>query len=296
MDCDNTKRKEYALCPRKYYWSHIRNLRPLHGSTALRFGQTWHSVMEAYYGVIRDKGWEAKTEALTAGVMAGKETWERESKNRSFFNDYRTLENCLSAFMGHVSHYQDDESFLQVIDVEKTFSIDMGDDITFVGKIDGKVKLNDALWLLEHKTTGMPIDKQLSTLMRDPQVIGYTFAGMQEGDIEGILIPMLHVGATKSRTTGDYGKARIEYRRSPQIFTQGDIDSWKDSFLWTARQIKDSMEKKYFPMQLDSCYHFGRCTFTALCEQNVPVDQTNTENYIVVEHWNVLTEGKEKEG
>ena len=294
LDIDNTKRRAYSTCPRKFFYEHVKNLRPRFGSTALRFGQTWHSVMEAYYGVIRDKGWSFKSEAITKGVMAGKATWDKETQGRQFYEDYRTLENCLSAFMGHITNYSDDEQFLEVIDVEKTFRIEIAPDIFFVGKVDGKVKLNGAIWLLEHKTTGMPIDKQLKTLLRDPQVIGYTFAGMQEQSVEGILIPMLHVSASKSRTTGAYGKARIEYRRSPQIFTQGDIDSWKSSLLWTAGMIKSSLENNFWPMQMDSCYHFGACSFTALCEQNAPVNETNTENYIVVEHWNVLTEGKDK--
>lgn len=293
MNIDNTKRKCYALCPRKYFWEHQLNLRPRFGSTALRFGQTWHSIMEAYYGVIRDKGWSAKSEAITTGALAGKATWERETEGRQFYVDYRTLENCLSAFMAHINNYADDEQFLEVIEVEKTFSIDIGDDLQFVGKIDGKVRLNDTIWLMEHKTTGMPIDKQLKTLLRDPQVIGYTYAGMQEGDIEGILIPMLHVSSVKSKVTGNYGKTKIEFRRSPQIFTEGDIASWLDSFRWTARMIRESEEHNYWPMQLDSCYHFGNCTYTSLCEQNAPVSETNTDNYIVVSNWNVLTEGKE---
>jgi hypothetical protein len=249
--------------------------------------------MEAYYGVIRDKSWSAKSDAITQGALAGKATWDRESKDRQYYDDYRTLENCLSAFIGHVNNYKDDEDFLEVIEVEKTFSVDIGEGFNFVGKIDGKVRLNETTWLMEHKSTGMPIDKQLKTLQRDPQVIGYTFAGMKEGDVEGILVPMLHVSATKSRVTGIYGKTKIEFRRSPQIFTQGDIDSWLESLLWTARQISKSIENNFWPMQMDSCYHFGSCSFTALCEQNVPIADINTQNYITVPHWDVLTEGKE---
>ena len=288
MDIDNTKRKTYALCPRKFLWEHAKNLRPQYGSTALRYGLTWHEIMEHYYGTIKDFGWGEKSKAITNGALAGKAAWDKESKDRQFWDDYRTLENCLSAFMSHVVNYQDDEQFLEVLAVEETFRIEIEKDIFFTGKIDGKVRLNDAVWLMEHKTTGMPIDKQLKSLQRDPQVIGYTFAGMKDSHIEGILIPMHHLSATKSKVTGKYGNPRIEFRRSPQIFTQGDIDSWLDSMLWTAHQLQKSMETNYWPMQLDSCYHFGSCTYTALCEQNTSIENTNTSNYIEVKHWNVL--------
>jgi hypothetical protein len=288
MDFDNTKRKCYASCPRKYYWEHVRNLRPQYGSTALRFGLTWHSTLEEYYKVIKEKGWDAKAEALTTGILAAKTTWEKESENRQFYTDYRTLENCLSAFINYTSYFSDDENFVKIIELEKTFAIELDTNIRFVGKVDGVVELNESTWLLEHKTSGMPIDKQMKTLQRSPQLLGYAYAGSKSSHIEGVLVSMLHVSATKSRVTSLYGKPRIDFRRSPQIFTKGDLNSWLDSFLWTARQIKQSIEDNYFPMQLDSCYTYGQCPFQSICEQNTSPEEARTDNFITVPHWNVL--------
>lgn len=293
MNVDNTKRRSYSTCPRKYYYEHIRNLRPSYGSTALRYGITWHSIIENYYLTIKEHGWSARPEAITNAILAGKKTWELETSKFNFYNDYRTLENCLSAFMGYLDNYKDDMDFLKVLDVETKFSIPLTSDVEFVGKIDGTVELNGAAWLMEHKTTGMPIDKQMKTLLRDPQLIGYFYAGreLRDSHIEGVLIPMLHTSASKSKTTGLYGKPRIEYRRSPQIFTEDDIQLWKQSFLWTAKQLIYSVENNFWPMQLDSCYHWGICGYTQLCEQgNLPLDAINTSNYVEVENWNVLKE------
>jgi hypothetical protein len=288
MNLDNTKRKTYSSCPRRYYWEHIKNLRPMYGSTALRFGLVWHNTLEKYYETIKEQGWEARTEAMTAGALAAKLSWETESKDKMFYDDYRTLENCLSSFISYINNYKDDEDFVEIVEVEKTFNIELGEDIQFVGKVDGKVLLNGSQWLLEHKTSGMPIDKQMKTLQRSPQLLGYAFAGTRTDEVEGILVSMLHLSASKSKTTNSYGKPRIEFRRSPQIFTDGDLNSWLDSFLWTARQVKKSVEDNYFPMQLDSCYTYGQCPFYQLCEQNTPVETTNTQNFITVKHWNVL--------
>jgi hypothetical protein len=245
--------------------------------------------MEAYHETIKTEGWSAKSSAITNGALAGKACWDKESEGKQFYSDYRTLENCLSAFMGYITYYKDDEDFLEVIEVEKVFKIPISNNIFFTGKIDAKVKLNGSFWLLEHKTTGMPIDKQLKTLLRDAQVIGYTFAGVQEHAVEGILVSMTHVSATRSKVTNSYGKTKIEYRRSPQIFTQGDIDTWKESILWSAEQIMQSTKDNFWPCQLDSCYHFGVCTFTRLCEQNCKnLSDILTHNYITVESWDVL--------
>jgi hypothetical protein len=291
LNIDNTKRRSYALCPRKFYYEHIKNLRPNYGSTALRYGLTWHSIIEEYYTVIKNQGWSAKTTAITSGILAGKKAWEAESAKFTFYSDYRTLENCLAAFVSYIDNYKDDENFMKIIDVETKFEIPLTPDLEFVGKIDGTVELNGTTWLMEQKTTGMPIDKQLKTLLRDPQIIGYFFAGQHftNTHIEGVLIPMLHTSATKSKVTGQYGKPKIDFRRSPQIFTTDDILCWKESIIWTGQQIIESISKNHWPMQLDSCYHFGSCGYTALCEQGrVPLDEINTSNYITVPHWNVL--------
>jgi hypothetical protein len=191
--------------------------------------------------------------------------------------------------MGYITHYKDDETFVEIVDVEEKFRVPVTATVFFTGKIDTKIKLNGSKWLLEHKTTGMPIDNQLKTLQRDAQIIGYTFAGMQDHDIEGSLVSMTQVSSTKSKATGEYGKVRIDYRRSPQIFTQGDIDSWMESLIWTSEQIVQSIQNNFWPCQLDSCYHFGKCTYTNLCEQNCKsLDDINTQNFITVPRWDVL--------
>lgn len=294
MDLDNTKRKCYAQCPRRFKWEYIENLRPSYGSTALRFGLCTHEILENYYTVIKNDGWKAKSDAITKGALAGKACWERESKGRQFYEDYRTLENCLSSFIGYINHYEGDESFISIVELEKTFRVDLGEDIFFTGKVDGKVLLNGSNWLLEFKTSGQPIDKQMKTLQRSPQLLGYAFAGSQlDKEVEGILVSMIHVSSTKSRVTGAYGKTRIDFRRSPQIFTKGDLESWLDSFLWTARQVKESIKENYYPMLLDSCYTYGQCPYFSLCEQNTAPEKTNTQSFITVPNWNVLEDRKE---
>ena len=60
IELDNTKRRSYSLCPRKFYYEHVLNLRPRTSSTALRFGLTWHSILEAYYKEIKENGWKNK--------------------------------------------------------------------------------------------------------------------------------------------------------------------------------------------------------------------------------------------
>ena len=56
LELDNSKRSQFVTCPRKYYYSYIRNLRPSQGSTALRYGIVYHAGKDAFYNYIKEKG------------------------------------------------------------------------------------------------------------------------------------------------------------------------------------------------------------------------------------------------
>ena len=87
---DNTKRGSYALCPRKFYWQHQRGLVSKSGSTAIRYGATWHGALEGYFRTIKEKGWDAKDEAVRNGAVRAKQVWDEQSKDQTYYDDYRT--------------------------------------------------------------------------------------------------------------------------------------------------------------------------------------------------------------
>jgi hypothetical protein len=300
LNLDNTKRSCFSSCPRKYYWQHIRNLRSPSGSTALRYGLTWHAALESYYLHIQQSSWSDAAVALSKAALAAKTTWDTETAVfPNFYSDYRTLENCLLAFTTYIDHYAQDKSYLKVVEIERIFKLPItiidGTSINFTGKIDAIVSLNDSLWLMEHKTTSMSLSQQQARINRDPQVIGYSYAGTRlpnlPAPISGILISTHHLSAYKSRMTGLYNSPKIEFERRPQIFTDGDFSSWRTSFIWTAGQLLDCLDRNYFPMQLDSCYRYGKCSYTDLCEQGPDPSDANTSAYIEVSPWNVEETG-----
>lgn len=287
---DNTKRNCFQSCPRKFYWQFIRNLRSPAGSSALRYGYTWHGALEGYYRHIQLHGWQDSVGAITSAAGEAAKVWKEEtSKFDFFYPDYRSLENCLLSFTEYLGHYSQDPSYMEIEEVEKIFKLKINSHLYFTGKIDGVVKLNGRRWLLEHKTTSQGLSIQLARIQRDAQVIGYSFAGtlMFDEPVDGIMVSTHHLSAYKSKKTEQWGAPKIEFERRPQIFTDGDFSSWKESFLYTANKVGEAIAYNHFPMQFDSCYHFGRCSYTDLCEQNAPLDETNTQGYITVEPWQV---------
>jgi hypothetical protein len=76
-----------------------------------------------------------------------------------------------------------------------------------------------------------------------------------------------------------YTSFATEFGRYPQVYTQHDLAEWKESFLYTASQILQAKSTNNWPMQLDSCYDWGACGYTSLCEQQCEPTKCNTENF-----------------
>ena len=312
LNLDNTKREQQDTCDRKNYWQSERNLKPNQGSTALRYGTTWHAAMEGLYLHIMQHGWTRDGKAIECAVAAAKQAWEKETAKQIFIDDYRTLENCMKALIAYLGHFNHDEGMLKVTAVEQVFkilmkcqSIDEQDAFPYIppegfwftGRLDLEVELDIRPWDMEHKTTGQAIVLQETRLNRSAQYIGYAYASQrisQEAS-EGCFIVFHHLSAYKSRTTGLYGEAKIDFKRVPQIYTDGDIEAWRISFLDTANNILRNKERGLWPMKHDNCYRYGRCTYAPLCEQNAPLGEEILEGFFEDEPWDVTKIVPEKE-
>ena len=282
LSLDNSKRSTWKECKRKYYYNYVRHIETLFGSSALRYGTVWHAGQEAYYKHVMENGWKKDGEALRAAAVAMKESWEFESRGKQFYVDYRTLENGLSALVQYLGHYAFDEGFIEVLQVESEFRLEMGptseekkmfpflQPFHFTGKRDLKVRMDGRIWIYEHKTTGNAIDDQVRKLHRSAQVMGYFFSEdvlLKDDDKpEGVLVSIHHLSSRKSKVTNQYGATKIDFRRVPQIFNRNDIAQWKLSFFDAAQEIQIATENKCFPMNHDSCFNYGSCPYLDLCE------------------------------
>jgi len=297
---DNSKKSQLVACDRKYYWQYERNLKPTQGSTALRYGIVWHAGKEGFYGYIKEHGWVHDGKAIEAAITAAKEEWDLQSSKQTFFEDYRTLENYMQSLIAYVAHFNHDEGMLKIKHVERKFKLLMPcteeekklfplvneKGLIFAGRLDADIELDGRPWQMEQKTTGQALSMQKNRLRRNPQLIGYAYADKRlGGETEGCLVVLHHLSSYKSRTTGLYGKIKIDFDRVPQIFTEGDLEGWRQTFLYNAERLLNNREKGIWPMQQDNCYQYGSCPFTRLCEQNARLGEEVIEDYFVDEPW-----------
>jgi len=297
---DNSKRSCWKTCKRKYFLLYEKQIKPTSNSTALRYGQTWHSGLEEFYRDIQEKGWTRDGSAIHRAIFAMRETWEVETSRGSYYPDYRTLENCIKSLLQYVSNFASDEHMLHVVQSEQEFAVAMAPTeeetyftpFTFTGKIDLVAELNGRRWIMEHKTTGQPLATQVQRLHRSAQVMGYTYAAQrmysQEDAVEGALVTIHYLSAYKSKTTGAYGEPKIDFQRSPQIFSKNDINQWRLSMIDAAEEIALAKQKNSFPMNHDNCFQFGPCQYLQICEQQSDLDNIylTPQFYIDEVQWN----------
>lgn len=303
---DNSKRSIFRQCKAKYNLQVRKGLQSNFGSTALRYGSCWHAIQEGYHSWVAEHGWPADAEqtmkAISAGLLLGQEKYEKESINKEYYDDYKNFNTAVAAFNRYLDYFADDPTYLKIISTEKKFSCPIEPEkkaeekmlsnippLIFTGRIDLCVEMDHMKWIFDFKTTGWYLDKVIQQANRSPQLIGYSYAGKKVLDFTpaGCLCSFAYTGASRSRKTGEYGAVRYDFRRVPQLYTNGDIDAWKVSFIDTAREIYFHEQENYWPESFDNCYQYGACPYLRLCQQHVPYEELNLEGFHV-EFWDVL--------
>lgn len=286
FELDNTYRSNFHLCKRKYFLSRELGLISIRGSSALRYGSTWHAFIEGYYSHIKENGWARDGNAIKQAAEYGAAVWQHETEayGQSFDEtDYRTLDNCAISFLEYCSEFQLDYNMLKVIETEQMFNFPMeltnsekkyfpnlaSLDVHFNGRLDVQVELTGMPWIIEAKSTGQSIGMQCDRLHRSPQILGYSYAGRHALDFpaEGCLVS-IHQLSSRRKKDGDWGSMTRNFQRIPHIFTDEDLEAWRLSYLATCSELVEYQKKDLWPMQFDSCYQFGRCQFANICERN----------------------------
>lgn len=303
LQLSDSRRGCFESCAKKYFWRYEfedNGIVPLYGNTAIRYGRVWHFALQSLYDFVKSYGWKgpnANEENLIAftGRMA-KESWEEESKNREFNEDYRTLENLINSLLHYIDYWHEERAYIEVIETEQQFQVPMvmtedelkmfpdllGVPILITGIIDLICRMHSSKWIMEHKSTGSWIQQVLETLQRSAQTQQYHWAGGEidkEDHIEGVMVNLHHISSRKKKD-GEYGVTKIEFAREPHIYTKGDIQSWRESVLYTIDKLHRARRTNVWPMNLDSCHLYNRkCEFTDLCEQNRRPEETNVSGF-----------------
>lgn len=301
LKLDNSRRSDMKRCPARYNYRFNHHLVTTYGNTKLRFGSVYHAVQEGYYSGVKKYGWK-DPRSLERANQFGEMIWKRESEGLEFKEDFRTYSEVYKSFIEYLSYFANDSNFLEVVETESIIrkpmiltSEELGKfpllatiDLIFEGKIDMKLRMAGQAWLLDHKTTGWRLDILTEQSKRSPQFMGYIYGGTSDAfRPAGILVAFHHMNARYNKNTEDYRKVYRDYKRPAIIFNQGDLASWRASYLSTAEDIVRCQERNFWPQSHDDCYKYNKwCSYKKLCEQNKPFEDLDTTGFVERE-WHV---------
>jgi len=229
--------------------------------------------MEGYYSAV--KAGAKLSEAVQQALAYGRAIWELETQvHPEWEEDYRTLDTAGEALLAYIDEFQQtDVGSLEVKATEQSFFVEVGNNLGFFGRIDMRAVLDGIPFVVEHKTTGQSAALVAERLNRSAQIMGYTYAAKAMGlEVQGCLV-VIHQVSCRRKADDTWGKQTIAFRRVPMVFTDSDLEAWRQSFTLTAEQITQCEARQCWPMQFDSCYRFGRCCYAPLCERHLSLDE-----------------------
>jgi hypothetical protein len=194
----------YRNCPQACAWRYLHELAPIERSQNLRFGSLIHQCLEHWHGT-----------GDLAGTLELVETACRQSLGDPEVKAAWHLATAM--LMGYVMRYP--EEAFTVVALEKTFAGPLLNPETghasrtfsLAGKVDGIVRLDGELFLLEHKTAAVVDGDYLERLWMDFQIRLYAYAlekflGLR---IAGVLYNIL----VKAKLRQGHGETEEEFRQ-----------------------------------------------------------------------------------
>jgi len=290
----NSVKSLYQECPRKFFIKHERGFVPVREASYLAFGTVIHSAIEQFYNGVEFKD-----------IDFGKE----------IENEFEMVK-IHELIRGYINHWG---RFEEVIATEKEFKFPLLNPKTksasrtfeMAGKIDGVVKQNGIVSVIEHKTTADNIEDPSCDywlkLSLDPQISGY-FVGAETLGFEptniiydvikkptikpfketpddkkkykkdGTLYANLHDAdetpkAYRERLRSDIAENPNKYFQRKDIPRIADdlIEFLSDS--WSvAKLIMESRNNDFFPRRISQCFNYSKCPYVGVCSKLESLD------------------------
>ena len=243
----------FQTCRKKYYFEHVRNLKPKIKGAALTFGQAVHEGLEQWY----------KMKALNPALDAFKACYEdREGE------EVRTVENGCKLLTEYTKKYEV-EPFTPIDKSEEGFIFPLSNGL-YGGRLDLPVLWDGQMWIMEHKTTTRLSGSYFDQFSLDKQVTGYII-GLEELYGErcmGCIINAMEPWKEVKRVTEKTKKAEDHFLRKPVTRSQMLKDRFKLNVERIIRDIKWCEENNEYQEaeKKEVCLYYNRkCPYHDLC-------------------------------
>jgi hypothetical protein len=254
---DYSKISSFQTCRKKYYWEHVRHLRPKTKGTPLLFGGAIHEALDVYYTH------DDKEKGTIEAIKKFKSEYSTPEGD-----ELRTVENGEKMLMWYFVKYKD-EPFKTIGKPEQGFVFFIGD-ILYGGRLDLPVEWDGQLWIMEHKTTTRLTGGYFDQFELDKQPTGYIIA-LEEftgrkcaGAIINAMEPWKDVKRVSARTK----QPEDHFLRKPLTRSDELKERFRYNVQAIVRDIKWCEENDEFQEaeKKEVCYYYNRpCPYLQLC-------------------------------
>lgn len=250
-------------CPRKYYYTMIRQIQPRGLSVHLRFGQLYASALEHFYKYRADGASidDALLRVVRETMIA---TWI-DGAPEQFAHSSKTRNSLLRSIVWYVDQFgEESPDGIQTYHlsdgrpaVELSFTLEISPDLVFCGHLDRVVSYAGQLYVMDQKTTASTIGPYFFDQFKpDVQMSMYTFAGQAilQSPIRGVLIDGAQIAVGFTR-----------FERGFTYRTKDELEEWLSDVLHIIEQTREYTRAEQFPRNLTACQNYGGCPFKPLC-------------------------------
>lgn len=274
-------------------------------SIHLRFGQEYHSALQDYE-IARAEGveHEAAIHITIEQLLARTVGWAPNTSAKP--GKYKNRESLVGLAIDYLDHYGVEDpatTFIKAdgkpaVELSFRFELDFGPEgwkpqatatdrtpYLLCGHLDRVVTFNDALLVMDHKTTTTTLNDQFFRQWSPSnQMTLYTLAGkvILNAPVRGVIIS----GAQLLLDSPNRFVRGFTYR------TPDQLDEWLSDLSITLRTAEAYASAGYWPQNDTACDKFGGCRFREVCSKSPQVRDkflaTDFTKLPEAERWNPL--------
>lgn len=269
---DNSMRKVFKLCPKKFEYEFIKRYRPMRFSQHLQGGMAFAHGMEVARKAFYQEGLTHE-DAVVKGWLTVASDY---STYESLESDVKTASAMSSALAYYFSVWRMDQDFVIPynfgngnLGLEFSFALPLdvlhpvtGQPLLYYGRMDmlGE-RENGTVWIVDEKTASRLGTSWVEGWALDSQFTGYCWAVREYGlKVHGAIIRGVSI------LSSGHGHAQSLQPRPDWM-----VQRWKEQL---ERDIKKAIlmwDDGFFDYDLaDGCKSYGGCPFKNVCQSNQP--------------------------
>ena len=295
---DSTSLSALKTCPRLYQFTILEGWTSRNEKVDLRFGIEYHHGIQTYE-LARAGGSDHDTAVRAAIASVWRRTCDFAPDPSSRAGRYKSRSGLFSLLVDYFDNYSADPATTYIkadgtpaVELSFKFELDYGpirapehQPYMLCGHLDRVVEFNNALMVMDHKTTTKTISPHyFAQYEPNNQMTLYTLAGriVLSAPIRGVIVSAAQLLIEEPN----------RFVRGFTYRTQDQLDEWLSDLSVLLRVNEAYADANYWPMNDTACDKFGGCPFREICSKSPDSRQRFLESDFVQlpeeNRWNPL--------